>query len=71
MSKLNSYLNPVKLLLIILFVNQSFQAIPPSTDFQPLHSREVYSFELTITKSEVYYSFENNYDDSDIILNSK
>ena len=71
MSKLNSYLNPVKLLLIILLVNQSFQAIPPSTDFQPLHSREVSSFELTKTKSEVYYSFENNYDDSDIILNFK
>ena len=71
MSKLNSYLNPVKLLLIILLVNQSFQAIPPSTDFQPLHSREVSSFELTKTKSEVYYSFENNNDDSDIILNFK
>ena len=71
MSKLNFYLNPFKLLLIILIVNQAFQAIPPSTDFQVLHSRELSSFELTKSKSEVYYSFENEYDDSDIILNFK
>lgn len=43
----------------------------PESDFTPLNSREVTQFEVTKTKSEVYFSFQNDYEDSDIIINLK
>ena len=71
MFKPNLYLKPFNLLLIFLLVTQSSQAIPPESDFKQLSSRELSTFQLTKTKSEVYYSFENEHDATDIILNLK
>ena len=71
MSKIKCYLNQFKLLLIFLIITQSFQAIPPEADIQQLSSREPSYFELTKTKSEVYYTFKNEYEAADIILNFK
>ena len=45
--------------------------VVPETDFIPLNSREITEFELNKTKSELYYSFRNNYKDSDIVINLK
>ena len=54
-------------LIQLIPANSNF-AIPESS-FVPLNSREITEFELTKSKSELYYSFENNYSDSDILIN--
>ena len=69
MSNINLYLNPFKLLFFFLIISLSYQALPPEKDFKVLSSRELSSFELTKTKSEVYYSFNNQYEASDLVLN--
>ena len=72
MSKLKLDLSPLKLLLAFLIISLSSQAsIPPEKDFKALSSREISFFELTKTKSEAYYSFDNQYADSDLIINFK
>ncbi len=71
MSKLKLDLNPIKLLLLFLIISLSNQAVPPETDFKPLSPREISYFELTKDKSEVYYLFDNQYADSDLIVNFK
>ena len=63
------------LLFILLNLNQTNQeysnGVVPEDSFIPLISREIAEFELTKAKYEVYYSFENEFDDSDIIINLK
>ena len=63
------------LFLIIVFVNQTSQkgvkAVVPENEFVFLKSREVVQFQLNKTNNEVYYSFQNNFDVSDIIINLK
>ncbi len=71
MSKLKLDLNPIKLLLLFLIISLSNQAVPPEKDFKPLSPREISYFELTKDKSEVYYLFDNQYADSDLIVNFK
>ena len=69
MSKYNLY---SKIFLFILIINFPFLiAIPAESDFVSLKSREVSYYELTQSKNEVYYSFQNNIADSDIIINLK
>ena len=69
MSNINLYFNPFKLLFFFLIISLSYQALPPEKDFKELSSRELSYFELTKSKSEVYYSFNNQYEDSDLVLN--
>ena len=45
--------------------------IVPETEFVPLKSRQVVPIELDKTKTELYYSFQNEYEGSDIIINLK
>ena len=63
------------LLFLLLNANQTNQeystSVVPEELFIPLISREIAEFELTKAKSEVYYSFENEFEDSDIIINLK
>ena len=65
--------------IILFFLLNLFQtnqqsninfAIPESA-FTPLNSREITYFELTQSNSELYYSFLNTYEGSDIIINLK
>ena len=61
-----------KFLLIILIINLTYEvSIPSEKDFIPLKSREVSYYELTQSKNEVYYSFKNENEASDIIINFK
>ena len=71
MSKINLPINLFKIIFFILILQQTLEVIPPETDFKPLSSREISHFELTKEKSEVYYSFQNKYEASDIVLNFK
>ena len=63
------------LLIILLNASQTNQAPlsadVPESSFVPLISREITEFELTKAKSEIYYSFFNEFEDSDIIINLK
>ena len=63
------------LLLIIFIVNQTSQKllkdVVPENEFVLLNSREIVQFQLNKTTNEVYYSFQNNFDESDIIINLK
>ena len=60
------------ILLNLLETNQSnINFSIPESDFTPLNSREITYFELTKSNSEIYFSFINNYEDSDIIINLK
>ena len=69
MSKYNLY---SKIFLFTLIINFPFLiAIPAESDFVSLKSREISYYELTQSKNEVYYSFQNNIADSDIIINFK
>ena len=69
MSKLNCLL---KLIFVFLILNQTFQAsVSPEQDFQALTSRQISFFELTKTKNEIYYYFQNEQEDADIVLNFK
>ena len=43
----------------------------PENYFVPLNSRELVQFELNRTKNELYFYFQNNFEDSDIIINLK
>ena len=65
----------LKLLLIIYIVNQTSQkrlkALVPEDEFVLLKSREIVQFQLNKTNNEFYYSFQNNFDQSDIIINLK
>ena len=61
-------------LLIILNIhktNQLIFGIPEESSFSSLNSRQIVKFELTPKQSEIYYSFQNSYKDSDIIINLK
>lgn len=58
------------LFLLFLNINQT-KSIVPESEFIPLISREIGQFNLTKAKSEIYYSFENEYPYSDIIINLK
>ena len=71
MPKINLSTYLFKLIFFFLILQQTFEVIPPETDFKPLSSRELSYFQLTKEKNEVYYSFENKYEASDIILNFK
>ena len=71
MSKIKLDLNPLKLLLVFLIISLSKQAVPPETDFKTLASRELSYFELTKEKSEAYFSFQNDFADSDLVVNFK
>ena len=63
------------LLFILLNVEQTNESksnyVIPESSFTLLNSREIKEFELNNIKSEVYFSFQNNFDDSDIIINFK
>ena len=60
------------IILTINFTNQTLSnGVIPEDYFVPLNSREISSFELNKNKNEVYYYFQNDYEDSDIILNFK
>ena len=69
MSNINLHLNPFKLLFFFLIISLSYQALPPEKDFKVLSSRELSYFELTKSKSEAYYSFNNQHPASDIVVN--
>ena len=71
MSKINLPINLFKITFFILILQQTLELIPPETDFKSLSSREISYFELTKEKSEVYFSFQNQYEASDIVLNFK
>ena len=43
----------------------------PESSFMPLNSREIKLFELSPDNSEIYYSFQNDYSNTDIIINLK
>ena len=45
--------------------------IVPETEFVPLKSRQIVPIELDKTKTELYYSFQNEFESSDIIINLK
>ena len=49
----------------------NLMSIPPESDFIPIDSREVTEIEFNKTNSELYYSFKNLYNNSDIIINLK
>ena len=63
------------LLLIINIVNQASQKrikdVAPEDEFVLLKSREMAQLQLNKTNNELYYSFENNFEESDIIINLK
>ena len=70
----NQFLMLFAYLLIILNIhktNQLIFGIPEESSFIPLNSRQIVKFELTPQQSEIYYSFQNEYKDSDIIINLK
>ena len=60
---------------ILLSFKFSFQeksyTIVPENEFVPLNSRQVALIELDRTKTELYYSFQNEFEGSDIIINLK
>ena len=59
-------------LLLLLNMHKSNQmiiGIPQESSFIPLKSRKIVEFELTQKQPEIYYSFQNEYKDSDIIIN--
>ena len=60
---------------ILLSFKFSFQeksyTIVPENEFVPLNSRQVAPIELDRTKTELYYSFQNEFEGSDIIINLK
>ena len=61
-----------KLILYIFLISFTHQlSIPAETDFKLLKSREISYYELTQKQSEVYYSFKNDYESSDLIINFK
>ena len=61
--------------LIISIVSQTSQkgirAVVPEDEFVLLKSREIVQFQLNKTNNEIYYSFQNNFDESDIVINLK
>lgn len=63
------------LFLFIYIVNQASQKelklVPQETEFILLKSREIVQFQLNKTNSEIYYSFQNNFEESDIVINLK
>ena len=65
-----SYLFTLLLAIIQFTPSLSVSEIPESS-FIPLNPHEISSFELTKTSPEIYFSFQNNYEDSDIIINLK
>lgn len=71
----NQFMIFLALLFILLNINQTNQFksnyVVPESSFISLNSREIEEFELNNKKSEVYFSFQNNYDDSDIVINFK
>ena len=70
----NQFLILFAYLLIILNIHKTNQLnfwIPEESSFIPLNSRQIVKFELTPKQSEIYYSFQNEYKDSDIIINLK
>ena len=70
----NKYIKLLVTLLVLLNIHQTNQlsfGIPPESSFIALNSREIVEYELTPTESEKYYSFQNDYVDSDIIINLK
>ena len=60
---------------VLLSFNYTYQeksyTIAPENEFIPLNSRQVVPIELDRTKAELYYSFQNEFEDSDIIINLK
>ena len=61
--------------LLISIVSQTSQkgirAVVPEDEFVLLKSREIVQFQLNKTNNEIYYSFQNNYAESDILINLK
>lgn len=61
--------------LIISIVSQTSQkgirAVVPEDEFVLLKSREIIQFQLNKTNNEIYYSFQNNFAESDIVINLK
>ena len=61
--------------LIISIVSQTSQkgirAVVPEDEFVLLKSREIVQFQLNKTNNEIYYSFQNNFDESDIVISLK
>ena len=63
--------------LFLLVLNRNYfdktdiKDIPPESEFIPLNSREVVEFGLNKNVSELFYSFKNQYADSDIVINLK
>ena len=69
-NKKNIYIILLFVLLNLFHANQSnINFAVPESAFIPLNSREITYFELTNSNSEVYFSFLNNYENSDIIIN--
>ena len=62
-------------LCVLLSFKFSFQkksyTVVPENEFIPLNSRQVVPIELDKTKNELYYSFQNEFEGSDIIINLK
>jgi len=62
-------------LCILLSFEYTYQdksySVVPENEFVPLNSRQVVPFELDRTKNELYYSFQNDFEGSDIIINLK
>ena len=62
-------------LCILLSFKYAYQeksfAVVPENEFIPLNSRQVVPIELDKAKNELYYSFQNEFEDSDIIINLK
>ena len=54
----------------ITFQEKSYTVVPEN-EFIPLNSRQVVPIELNKTKNELYYSFQNEFEGSDIIINLK
>jgi len=73
MKKTNSII--LIFLIFLLSFEYSYQAksytVVPENEFIPLSSRQVVPFELDRTKTELYYSFQNEFEGSDIIINLK
>ena len=62
-------------LCILLSFKYTYQdasyTVSPENEFVPLNSRQVVPIELDKVKTELYYSFQNEFEDSDIIINLK
>ena len=72
---MDSYRKILNLFLLTLFLSiincNKKNDIVPEDSFVPLYSHEMQKYTITPSQNEVYYVFDNKYNDSDIVINLK